>query len=384
MPGAEEQREAGTTLRSVALPVAFGVEPMLAKAVGDELPVGEGLVFEPKWDGFRLLVFKDGDQVRLQSRNLRPFERYVPELVSHLRDQLPDRCVLDGELVVITDGALDFDALQQRIHPAASRVQLLAGSNPASYVAFDALALGDDDLRQEPFARRRALLARMLDDARPPLHLTPATTDRSIARDWFVRFEGAGLDGLIAKPADGRYQPGKRAQFKVKHTRTADCVVAGYRVHKDGAGIGSLLLGIFDSSGRLHHVGVATSFTAHRRAELIGELAPLRLGDAELALHPWAGWQRAEGHRGQCAPAGRHQPVERRKGPVLRGTTTRSGGRGRLREPAQRAIPPLVPIPGMASRPRRKELHLRAVRGPRIRTGGSGPIRRLRSRLTRP
>lgn len=288
----------------MTLPVPFGVEPMLAKPVGDELPEGEGLVFEPKWDGFRLLVFKDGDEVRLQSRNLRPFERYVPELVTPLRDQLPDRCVLDGELVVITGGALDFDALQQRIHPAASRVQRLAEATPTSYVAFDLLALGDEDLRTEPFARRRALLAGLLGDARPPLHLTPATTDRAVARRWFSRFEGAGLDGLIAKPAEGRYLPGKRVQFKVKHTRTADCVVAGYRLHKDGGGVGSLLLGIFDTSGRLHHVGVATSFTARRRAELLDELAPLHLGEAELAEHPWAAWNRAEAHQGGARQPG--------------------------------------------------------------------------------
>jgi ATP-dependent DNA ligase len=288
----------------MALPVEFGIEPMLAKPVGAELPDGEDLIFEPKWDGFRCLVFKDGDQVQLQSRNLRPFERYVPELLPVLARQLPDRCVLDGELVVVTDGELDFEALQQRIHPAASRINRLAGETPTSYIAFDLLAVGDKDLRGEPFAERRRQLEGVLGRAKPPLYLTPTTTDRDVAREWFRRFEGAGLDGLIAKPPTGTYEPGKRVQFKVKHKRTADCVVAGYRTHKDGEGVGSLLLGIFDDKGDLHHVGVATSFTAKRRRELVDEIAPLHLPEDEIDSHPWSQWYMAEAH----AQAGGRMP----------------------------------------------------------------------------
>jgi ATP-dependent DNA ligase len=294
----------------VTLPVPFGIDPMLAKPVGASLPDGDGLIFEPKWDGFRCLVFKDGDDVKIQSRNLRPFERYVPELLPHLATQLPERCVLDGELVVVIDGELAFDALQQRIHPAKSRIDRLAAETPTSYIAFDLLAHGDDDLRAAPFADRRSRLEAVLAGARPPIYLTPATTDRDLAMVWFERFEGAGLDGVIAKPPAGTYQPGKRVQFKVKHKRTADCVVAGYRVHKDGQGIGSLLLGVYgepwsgwnddaphDDRGLvLHHVGVATSFTAKRRVELLDEVAPLRLADEDIDSHPWGQWYRAEAH----------------------------------------------------------------------------------------
>jgi ATP-dependent DNA ligase len=280
----------------VALPVEFGIDPMLAKPVGATLPEGEGLIFEPKWDGFRCLVFKDGDSVRLQSRNLKPFERYVPELLPPLAKQLPDRCVLDGELVVVRDGELDFEALQQRIHPAESRINRLAGETPTSYIAFDILALGDKDLRAEPFAERRRALEGVLSTAKHPLYLTPTTTDREEAAEWFRRFEGAGLDGLIAKPPEGHYEPGKRVQLKVKHKRTADCVVAGYRTHKDGEGVGSLLLGIYDADGDLHHVGVATSFTAKRRKELVDEIAPFHLPEDEIATHPWSQWYVAEAH----------------------------------------------------------------------------------------
>jgi ATP-dependent DNA ligase len=280
----------------MALPVDFGIDPMLAKPVGASLPEGEGLIFEPKWDGFRCIVFKDGDTVRLQSRNLKPFERYVPELLPVLARQLPDRCVLDGELVVVTDGELDFEALQQRIHPAESRINRLAGETPTSYIAFDALAVGAKDLRGEPFAERRRQLEGVLARAKAPLYLTPTTTDRDVALEWFRRFEGAGLDGLIAKPPDGTYEPGKRVQFKVKHKRTADCVVAGYRTHKDGESVGSLLLGIYDEKGDLHHVGVATSFTAKRRRELLDEIAPLHLPDDEIETHPWSQWYMAEAH----------------------------------------------------------------------------------------
>ena len=280
----------------MTLPFGMPVAPMLAKPVGDELPDGE-FVYEPKWDGFRCLVFKDGETVHLQSRNERPFERYVPELLPHLRAQLPDRCVLDGELVVVTDGELDFEALQQRIHPAQSRVDRLAGETPTSYIAFDLLALGDSDLRNEHFDERRRLLREALGSVRPPLYLTPATRDRTVAREWFVRFEGAGLDGLIAKQPDGTYQPGKRVQLKVKHKRTADCVVAGYRMHKDGKGVGSLLLGIYDDTGRLHNVGVATSFSAKRRVDLLAEVEPWRLPEGRFGEHPWSEWYDAEAHR---------------------------------------------------------------------------------------
>lgn len=274
------------------------VKPMLAKAVGEELPEADGLIFEPKWDGFRCLVFRDGDEISLQSRNLRPFERYVPELVGPLRDQIPTRCVLDGELVVITGDELDFGALQQRIHPAKSRIDLLASRTPTSYVAFDLLALGDDDLRSEPFVRRRELLVGALGAASPPVHLTPATTDRGLAAEWFTRFEGAGIEGLVAKPPELAYAEGRRVQFKVKHQRSADCVPAGYRMHKDGKGVGSLLLGVYDPKGHLNHLGVATSFTARRRVELLDEVRPLLMDADELDEHPWSGWAVPEAHEG--------------------------------------------------------------------------------------
>lgn len=263
------------------------VAPMLAKAT-EALPEGEGIIFEPKWDGFRCIVFRDGDEVVLGSRNERPLTRYFPELLGPLRDALPLQCVVDGEIVVASGDRLDFDALQQRIHPAVSRVERLAAETPASFVAFDLLALGDRSLLDEPFHQRRAQLERALGKAKPPIHLTPATTDRAQAADWFVRFEGAGLDGVMAKPAEGTYEQNKRVQFKVKHRRTADCVVAGFRMHKDGDGVGSLLLGLYDDAGHLHHVGVASSFTARRRKELLGELST-HMDDA-LADHPWREW----------------------------------------------------------------------------------------------
>ena len=272
------------------LPVSPPIEPMLAKPASS-FPTDEGWLFEPKWDGFRALVFRDGDEVLIQSRDLKPLDRYFPELAAPLRASLPERCVLDGEVVIAgRDGRLDFDALLLRIHPAESRVRMLAAESPASYVAWDVLALGDEDLRSLPQAERRTRLEALLADARPPIHLTPATRDRALAIDWFERFEGAGLDGVIAKRLDAAYQPGKRAMVKLKHQRTADCVVAGFRWHKDGPGalIGSLLLGLFDAEGTLHHVGVTSSFTMARRAELVAELAPLRV-DA-LEGHPWAGW----------------------------------------------------------------------------------------------
>ncbi len=273
----------------VHLPFDPPLEPMLAKAA-DTLPDGDGWLYEPKWDGFRAIVFRDGDEVLIQSRDLKPLDRYFPELAAPLRASLPDRCVVDGEVVIARDGELDFEALLLRIHPAASRVKMLAAEHPASFVGWDLLALGDDDLRAAPQAERRALLETAFAGVRPPIHLTPATRDRATAADWFDRFEGAGLDGVVAKRLDVPYQPGKRAMFKIKHQRTADCVVAGFRWHKNGPGthIGSLLLGLFDDAGKLHHVGITSSFTWDRREALAQELAPLR--DNASDGHPWAEW----------------------------------------------------------------------------------------------
>ena len=273
----------------MALPVQPPIEPMLAKAA-NAIPSDEGWLFEPKWDGFRALVFRDGDEIYIQSRDLKPLDRYFPELADPLRAALPDRCVLDGEVVIARDGTLDFEALLLRIHPAASRVRMLAAESPASFVAWDMLALDDEDLRVVPQSERRARLEQVLGAAQPPIHLTPATKDRATAATWFERFEGAGLDGVIAKRLDAPYQPGKRAMLKIKHQRTADCVVAGFRWHKNGPGthIGSLLLGLFDDEGTLNHVGITSSFTWDRRAALVEELAPLR--EHALEDHPWASW----------------------------------------------------------------------------------------------
>ncbi|HET9681294.1 MAG TPA: ATP-dependent DNA ligase [Candidatus Limnocylindrales bacterium] len=271
------------------LPFQPPIEPMLAKAA-DALPDGEGWLYEPKWDGFRALVFRDGDETYIQSRDLKPLDRYFPELAAPLRASLPQRCVLDGEVVIARDGALDFEALLLRIHPAESRVRMLAGQSPASYVAWDLLAIDDDDLRAVPQLERRRRLEAALAGAAAPIHLTPATTDVATAADWFERFEGAGLDGVVAKRLDGAYQPGKRAMVKVKHQRTADCVVAGFRWHKNGHGthVGSLLLGLYDDAAKLHHVGVTASFGWDRRAALAKELEPLRT--ETLAGHPWSEW----------------------------------------------------------------------------------------------
>ena len=262
---------------------------MLAK-LSDAVPPSGDWLYEPKWDGFRALVFRDGDEVYTQSRDLKPLDRYFPELAGPFRSQLPERCVLDGEIVIAGPDGLDFEALLLRIHPAASRVKMLAAQSPASFVAWDLLALGDEDLRKIPQAERRARLEAVLGGARPPVHLTPATLDSSVATDWFHRFEGAGLDGVIAKRLDAPYQPGKRAMLKIKHQRTADCVVAGFRWHKNGPGthVGSLLLGLFDDAGVLHHVGITSSFTWDRRAALVEELAPLR--ENALENHPWREW----------------------------------------------------------------------------------------------
>lgn len=271
------------------LPVNPPVLPMLAKRVS-ALPTGEGFSFEPKWDGFRTLVFRDGDEIYLQSRDSKPLNRYYPEVVEPLKAALPERVVLDGELVIARGNVLDFDALQLRLHPAESRVRKLAAEIPASFVAFDLLCEGDADLREVPFAERRARLVQLLANAKPPIHVTPATTDRAQAEDWFRRFEGAGLDGVMAKSVSGTYQPNQRVMFKVKHERECDCVVAGFRFHKKGnnEAVGSLLLGLFDAEGSLHHVGVCASFTDVKRRELLKFLEPYR-GRA-LEGHPWARW----------------------------------------------------------------------------------------------
>jgi ATP-dependent DNA ligase len=275
----------------MTLPVRPPIAPMLAKLTR-ELPRQEGMYYEPKWDGFRCIVFRDGDEVELGSRNEKPLTRYFPELVEALRQELPDCCVLDGEIVVVGPKGLDFDALSQRIHPAEKRIRQLALATPASFVAFDLLADSTTSYMDTPYERRRAVLEKALRKARAPVHLTPATQDPEVAADWFSRFEGAGLDGVVAKPAELHYLPDKRVMLKVKHQRTADCVVAGFRTHKDGAGVGSLLLGLFDSDDTLHHVGVASGFSVARRKELVDELKPYAK-DA-LKNHPWAGWAEAQ------------------------------------------------------------------------------------------
>jgi ATP-dependent DNA ligase len=275
---------------------------MLAKRVSD-LPQGEGWIFEPKWDGFRALVFRDGDEIMIQSRDEKPLNRYFPELLETLALQLPRRCVLDGEIVVAKGGALEFELLQLRIHPAESRVTALAKEIPASVVFFDLICEGDRDLRGVPFRERRAALESVLAHAKPPIHVTPATTDPTVASDWFRRFEGAGLDGVVAKHGSGTYEPNKRVMLKVKHERDCDCVVAGFRWHKRGerTAVGSLLLGLYDDSGTLHHVGVSASFTEQKRRELVAYLAPYR--EDALASHPWKQWAEAgndiesDGHR---------------------------------------------------------------------------------------
>jgi ATP-dependent DNA ligase len=266
---------------------------MLARLT-EAIPEGDGWQFEPKWDGFRAIVFRDGEETFIQSRDLRPLDRYFPELASALRASLPERCVIDGEVVIIGPNGLDFDAMLLRIHPAASRVKMLAVQTPASFVAWDLLALDDRDLRAVPQGERRALLEHALARARPPVHLTPATLDGAVAADWFDRFEGAGLDGVVAKRLGDPYQPGKRGWAKIKHARTADCVVAGFRWHKNGPGtlVGSLLLGLYGDDGRLNHVGITASFTTEKRRALVAELAPLR--ENALEGHPWAEWAQWE------------------------------------------------------------------------------------------
>jgi ATP-dependent DNA ligase len=275
------------------LPFAPPLAPMLSKAAAG-IPSGEGWQFEPKWDGFRTVVFRDGDEIVLQSRDEKPMNRYFPELLGPIAAQLPERCVLDGEIVIVGTGGLDFESLLLRIHPAASRVKLLAGQIPASFVAWDLLALGDEDLRETPLEVRRARLEQALAGVTPPIHLSPVTRDHALAQDWFRRFEGAGLDGVMAKRLDSPYRAGERTMIKVKHARTADCVVAGFRWHKTGPGtmVGSLLLGLYDAADRLQHVGVTAAFTNVVRKQLVEELAPLR--EEALANHPWREWAEAQ------------------------------------------------------------------------------------------
>ena len=277
---------------------------MLAKRV-DDLPESGDWIYEPKWDGFRTIVFRDGDDLLLQSRDTKPLDRYFPELVEPLKVQLPERCALDGEIVISREGVLDFDALSLRVHPAASRIKLLSNQTPASIVFFDLLAHGDADLRTHPFAERRERLTGLLEGASAPLHLTPASRDREVAEDWFRRYEGAGFDGVIAKAATGVYEPDKRVMLKIKHERDCDCVVAGFRWHKDGEGtlVGSLLLGLHDGQGKLQHVGTCASFTQAKRRELVEFLAPYREG--ATANHPWASWSGPEADAPSRMPGGK-------------------------------------------------------------------------------
>jgi ATP-dependent DNA ligase len=292
---------------SMDLPVNPPLSPMLAKSVKG-IPASDrfdgGLSYEPKWDGFRCIVFRDGDEVELGSRNERPLTRYFPEVAAAAKESLPARCVVDGEIFVATGESLDFERLQERIHPAKSRVDKLSVETPASFVAFDLLAIDNRSLLDEPFGTRREELERALADAQPPIHLTPATRDESTAKRWFASFEGAGLDGIVAKVVGSTYQPAVRGMFKIKHERTADVVVAGYREHKASTPeeplLGSLLLGLFDDEGQLQHVGVSAAFPAARRAELVNELAPLVIPGEQ---HPWAGWAAAETHTGRMPGA---------------------------------------------------------------------------------
>ena len=279
------------------LPVMPPVRPMLAKSVAKIPP---NMHYEAKWDGFRAIVFRDGDDVEIGSRNERPMTRYFPELVEAFRSELPERVVVDGEIIIVTGERLDFDALLNRIHPAKSRVDMLAEETPASFVAFDILALDDESFLETPFVERRERLVDALRTANPPVHVTPSTTSLDEAQGWFGEYEGAGLDGVIAKPGDVAYRPDARAMYKVKHERTADCVVAGFRWHKTGGVIGSLLLGLYRTDGSLQHVGVSASFPMARRAELVDELAPYRMDD--FSGHPWGEWAEAQAHEAGRLP----------------------------------------------------------------------------------
>ena len=283
-------------------PLAPPIEPMLAQ-IADALPPAGDFLFEPKWDGFRALVFRGDDDVYIQSRDLKPLDRYFPELHDVLLERLPAGCVVDGEIVIASAHGLDFDALQLRLHPAQSRIAKLSKSSPSSFVAFDLLAADGADLMDVPQRERRARLEALLHGAKAPVHLTPATADRAVATRWLQEFEGAGLDGVVAKPVEARYQPGKRTMLKIKHARTADCVVAGFRWYKDTRdAVGSLLLGLYDDSGVLHHVGVTSAFTMARRRELAQLLEPLRR-DA-LAQHPWRDWADEAAHATTRMPGG--------------------------------------------------------------------------------
>ena len=320
---------------TAAFPIAPPVEPMLAK-LADALPPGGAFLYEPKWDGFRAIVFRGGGDVFIQSRDLRPLDRYFPELHDALLANLPDGCVVDGEIVIATPRGLDFDALQLRLHPAASRVAKLAKETPSSFVAFDVLAMDGEDVRDVAQSERRACLERLLAGAQPPIHLTPMTRDRAVASEWLARFEGAGLDGVIAKPLAGTYQPGKRAMIKIKHARTADCVVAGFRWHKNGKNelVGSLLLGLYDDRGRLHHVGVTSAFTMARRRELASgaraasSQRPRRTSVARVGRV-----------RRRDEDAGRSEPLERWQGSVLGAGARRARVRSEVRPHAGRSIP---------------------------------------------
>ncbi|MGP3966292.1 ATP-dependent DNA ligase [Streptomyces sp. 6N223] len=281
------------------LPVMPPVKPMLAR-LADEIPAG--MHYEAKWDGFRAIVFRDGDEVDIGSRTGKSLTRYFPELADGLRARLPERCVMDGEIVIALAGRLDFDALTERIHPADSRVRLLAERTPASFVAFDLLALGDDSLLDAPLSERRAALEEALRGTHQPVFLAPATDDIQVARRWYEQYEGAGLDGIVAKRLDQPYRPDQRVMVKIKHERTADCVVAGLRHHKTGPVVGSLLLGLYDDAGALHHVGVCGAFPMRRRAELMEELAPLVTDSVEG--HPWEDWAREEAHETHRMPGG--------------------------------------------------------------------------------
>ncbi|MFE7540722.1 ATP-dependent DNA ligase [Streptomyces platensis] len=281
------------------LPVMPPVSPMLAKLVA-EIPAG--MQYEAKWDGFRVIVFRDGEDIEIASRTTKSLTRYFPEVVEAARAELPRRCVIDGEIVIAHDGRLHFEELLERIHPADSRVRTLAERTPASLVAFDLLALDSAALLHEPQSARREALVEALRPARPPVYTAPATRDQELARSWFTQFEGAGLDGVVAKPLDLPYRPGDRAMYKIKHARTADCVVAGYRLHKSGPVVGSLLLGLHDDAGQLQHVGVCASFPMAKRRKLVEELAPLRMED--VAGHPWGEWTDEAAHASRRMPGG--------------------------------------------------------------------------------
>jgi ATP-dependent DNA ligase len=306
-PRSDEGPEPGSSTPAHPSPTTFAVEPpiepMLAK-LAEELPTGGGFLYEPKWDGFRAVVFRGQSEVFIQSRDLRPLDRYFPELHEAFLASLPDGCIVDGEIVIVTPHGLDFDALQLRLHPAASRVARLAQETPAAFVAFDLIAVGGRDLRAVPQDERRVLLELALVNAEPPIYVTPMTRDPAVASEWLTRFEGAGLDGVMAKPGQGTYQPGKRAMIKVKHARTADCVVAGFRWHKTGKNVlvGALLLGLYDDQGTLHHVGVTSAFTMEVRRQLALELAPLR--EHAFDEHPWREWADAAGSEMVRMPGG--------------------------------------------------------------------------------